>query len=80
MRCGEPCGKVIYAAETTAQLACVKAALTGDSGLTWYYSQDCGAWHLTNASKRGHTGQRVQWVRGFSNHDESTAETLPRAS
>lgn len=71
MRCEDPCGKVIYTAETTAQLACVKAALTGDSGLSWYYSKECGAWHLTNAAKRGHTGQRVQWVRGF----ESGAET-----
>lgn len=65
MRCKAPCGKVIYTAETTAQLACVKAALGGDATLSWYYSQECGAWHLTSTAKRGKTGKRVKWVEGF---------------
>ncbi len=65
MRCKEPCGKVIYTAETTAQLACVKAALSGDASLSWYYSQACGAWHLTSTASKGKAGSRVKWVEGF---------------
>jgi len=72
MRCREH-GKVIYTAETTAQLACVKAALEGDSGMTWYYSRECGVWHLTNVEKRGHTGKRNNWVKGFKNAGGCTA-------
>jgi len=64
MRCKEH-GKVIYTAEITAQLACVKAALEGDTGLSWYYSRECGVWHLTSTAKRGKTGKRVKWVEGF---------------
>jgi len=64
MRCKE-CGKVTYTSETTAQLACVKAALGGDASLTWYYSKDCKVWHLTNTVKKGKTGSRVKWVEGF---------------
>lgn len=65
MRCNAPCGKVMYTAETTAQLACVKAALSGDATLSWYFSAECGTWHLTNTVKRGKTGKRVKWVEGF---------------
>ncbi len=60
------CGKVIYTAETTAQLACVKAALAGDASLSWYYSQACRCWHLTSTANKGNTGKRVKWVEGFS--------------
>lgn len=73
MRCQGKCGKVIYTAETTAQLACVRAALTGDASLSWYYSQACGAWHLTTTVKRGHKGKRVQWVKGFETVEECAA-------
>lgn len=67
MRCEEPCGKVIYTAETTAQLACVRAALEGDPRLTWYYSRECGVWHVTTSTvRRGKTGKRVKWVEGFN--------------
>lgn len=65
MRCPEPCGKVIYTAEITAQLACVRAALEGDASLTWYYSKDCKCWHQTSTAKKGKTGSRVKWVEGF---------------
>lgn len=67
MKCTRPqCGKVRYTAETTAQLACVKAALDGDASLSWYYSQECGCWHLTSTANKGNTGKRVKWVEGFS--------------
>jgi hypothetical protein len=79
MRCEEPCGKVIYTSETTAQLQCVKTALAGDSSLTWYKSGKCGhgVWHVTNMDKRGNTGKRHKWVEGFKNdvgcrHDHET--------
>jgi len=75
VRCEGQCGKVIYTAETTAQLACIKAALMGDASLSWYYSQECKAWHLTSTVKRGKTGKRVKWVEGFNE-----SEVLPRAS
>lgn len=65
MRCPDPCGKVLYDVETTAQLACVKMALGGDDSMSWYYSQACGGWHLTSGTKRGKTGRRSQWVKGF---------------
>jgi 3'-phosphoadenosine 5'-phosphosulfate sulfotransferase (PAPS reductase)/FAD synthetase len=70
MRCNAPCGKVIYTAETTAQLACVKAALGGDASLSWYYSRECGCWHLTSTAKKGNTGSRVKWVEGFKGEQE----------
>lgn len=75
MRCKAPCGKVMYTAETTAQLACVKAALGGDASLSWYYSQECRTWHLTSTAKRGKTGSRVKWVEGFKSegHDGCAA-------
>lgn len=65
MRCKEH-GKVVYTSETTAQLACVKAALEGDPSLSWYFSKECRHWHLTSTAKRGKTGARVKWVEGFS--------------
>lgn len=67
MKCiREGCGKVVYTAETTAQLACIKAALEGDASLSWYYSKGCKCWHLTSTAVRGNTGKRVKWVEGFS--------------
>lgn len=71
MRCKGSCGKVIYTAETTAQLACVRAALSGDASLSWYYSAECRAWHLTNTAKRGNTGKRVKWVEGFNGGEQA---------
>lgn len=71
MRCGGRCGKVRYSAETTAQLACVKAALGGDGGMSWYYSKACGCWHLTSTASKGNTGKRVKWVEGFT--DQASA-------
>lgn len=65
MQCEKPCGKVMYTAESTAQLACIKAALKGDPGLSWYYSRKCKCWHLTNTKRRGSTGKRVKWVESF---------------
>ena len=72
MRC-EAHGKVIYTAESKAQLACVKAALGGDSSLSWYYSTECKSWHLTSTAARGKSGKRVDWVKGFdhSHRDEA---------
>lgn len=58
----------MYTAESTAQLACIKAALSGDADaiMSWYYSAGCGCWHLTTSASRGNTGKRVKWVEGFS--------------
>jgi hypothetical protein len=67
------CGKVRYTAETTAQLACVKAALGGDASLSWYFSKACGCWHLTSTANKGNTGKRVKWVEGFSGQDARPA-------
>ncbi len=67
MRCERNgCGKVRYTAETTAQLACVKAALGEGASLSWYRSEDCGCWHVTSTASRGNTGKRVKWVEGFN--------------
>lgn len=67
------CGKVRYTSETTAQLACVKVALSGDASLSWYYSQACGCWHLTSTANKGNTGKRVKWVEGFSDQGARSA-------
>ncbi|MFI5473153.1 hypothetical protein ACIA6D_23300 [Streptomyces cacaoi] len=67
-RCPAPCGKWRYGSETTAQLACIQAALRGKPDLTWYRSKPCRAWHLTNPGDhgRGNGGIRGRWVRSFA--------------
>jgi hypothetical protein len=65
MRCGEPCGKVVYTSESMAKLACVKVALGGDAVLSWYYSTGCKCWHVTNTRRRAKTGKRMKWIEGF---------------
>lgn len=73
MRCEEPCGKVIYTTETTAQLMCIKAALEGDPSLVWYKDKTCGndVWHVTNGRKRGQTtGKRMRWMESFNGSHE----------
>lgn len=65
MRCPEPCGKVIYSTETTAQLMCIKTALAGDPSLTWYREPRCGKWHVTNNTKHGRTGKRHKKMESF---------------
>ena len=65
MRC-RTCEKVVYTSENTAKLACVKVALGGDATLSWYYSRECGCWHVTNTKKRGKTGKRTKWIEGFA--------------
>lgn len=66
MRCVEH-NKVIFAQEITAQLACAKAALEdGEARLTWYYTKECGYWHLTNSVRRGKAGKKLEWVKGMA--------------
>lgn len=77
MRCDEPCGKVIFTTETTAQLLCIKAALEGDSSLVWYKDKSCGpnVWHVTNGHKRGKTaGKRMRWTESFNDRDDAATE------
>lgn len=72
MRCEDPCGKVVYTAENTVKLACVKAALSGHGSLSWYYSRDCGCWHITNTRRHKATGTRVRAIERFDHGREHT--------
>jgi hypothetical protein len=67
-RCPDPCGKLRYASETDAQLACVLAAMNGKPSLVWYSSKACRCWHLTTPGNhlRGKGGRRGAWVRQFA--------------
>lgn len=65
-RCPEPCGKVRFAVEHTAQLACIQAAMDGRPNLTWYWADDCHYWHLTTTTGGRRKWRRGQWIRGFA--------------
>lgn len=73
MRCEEPCGKVVYTAENTVKLACIKVAMDGHGSMSWYYSRACGCWHITNTRRRGDGGSRVKSVERFDHGERRTA-------